>query len=75
VVLPVVTLNPSHGADSTSDHVNVPPVGFERLIVFADGFPPPAVPEKLIAVGLTEMLGVEVVVPFVTIMVIGTVAV
>jgi hypothetical protein len=74
-VLPVVTFNPSHEADSTSDHVNVPPVEFERLIVVADGFPPPAVPEKLIAVGLTEILDVEVIVPFVTFMVIGTVAV
>jgi hypothetical protein len=75
VVVPPVILSASHGADSTSDQVRVPPVGFDRVIVFAVGFSPPAVPEKLIVVGLREMLGMGVVVPVVTIMVTGTVAV
>lgn len=61
VVVPLVTFRPSHEADSVSDQVSVPPVGFERLMVWARGFAPPAVPEKLRLVGFRSMLGVVVV--------------
>lgn len=51
-------------------HDNVPPVGFVRLISCAAGAVPPATPEKLSAVGLSDMLGVADVVP-VTVRVTG----
>jgi hypothetical protein len=51
-------------------HDNVPPVGFVRLISCAAGAVPPATPEKLSAVGLSEILGVDDVVP-VTVRVTG----
>ena len=43
-------------------HVSVPPVGLTRFMVFASGFAPPAVPEKLRLVGFRAMLAVVVVV-------------
>lgn len=55
-------LRASQGADSASVQESVPPVGFKRLIVWANGFVPPAVPEKLRLVGFRSMLGVVVVV-------------
>ena len=54
-------LSPSQGADSVMLHVSVPPVGLARFMVFASGFAPPAVPEKLRLVGFRSMLGVGVV--------------
>ena len=80
VVVPLVTLRPSHDADSVSDHVKVPPVGFVRLIVLANGAVPPAVPEKLRLTGFRSMLDVgvmllngDVVIPPDTTRVTGTV--
>lgn len=51
-------LRASQGADSASVQESVPPVGFKRLIVWANGFVPPAFPEKLRLVGFKSMLGV-----------------
>jgi hypothetical protein len=56
-------------------HVSVPPVGLARFMVFASGFAPPAVPEKLRLVGFRSMLGVVVVLPLETTNVTGIVAV
>jgi hypothetical protein len=61
VVVPLVTLRPSHDADSLSVQVNVPPVGLVILNVWADGAVPPAAPEKLRLTGFRSMLGVDVV--------------
>ncbi len=63
VVVPLTTFRPSQEADSVSVQVNVPPVGFVRLTVWANGAVPPAVPEKLRLVGFSCRLGVDVVVP------------
>lgn len=52
----------SQGVDSANVQESVPPVGFERLMVWARGFAPPAVPEKLRLGGFRAMLEVVVVV-------------
>ena len=61
VVVPLMTLRPSHAAASVRVHVKVPPVGFDTVMGLASGEGPPAVPEKLKLVGLSRMLGVVVV--------------
>jgi len=58
------------GVDSVRAQESVPPVGFERLIVLARGFAPPAVPEKLRLIGFRSMLGVAVVVLLVEVVVV-----
>lgn len=73
--MPVVIFRASQGADSVSVQESVPPVGFKRLIVWARGFAPPAVPEKLRLAGLRSTLGVTVVPPVETTSVTGIVAV
>jgi hypothetical protein len=77
-----VIFRASQGADLVSVQERVPPVGFERLIVLARGFAPPAVPEKLRLAGFNSMLGdvvvgvlEVVVVPLETTNVTGIVAV
>ena len=68
-------LRASQAADSVMLHVSVPPVGLARLMIFASGFAPPAVPEKLRLVGFRSMLGVVVVPPVETTNVTGIVSV
>lgn len=65
-------LRASQGADSASVQESVPPVGFKRLIVWANGFVPPAVPEKLRLVGFRSMLGVVVVLGVVDVLPVET---
>src|SRR5678815_4369909 len=62
VVVPPVTLSPSHAAVSVSVHVKVPPVGLDTVMGLASGEGPPCTPEKLKLVGLRKMLGVAVLV-------------
>ena len=73
-MVPVVIFRASQGADSANVQESVPPVGFERLIVLARGFAPPAVPEKLRLAGFRDMLEVIVVLPVETTKVTGIVA-
>lgn len=63
VVVPEIVAGLSQAALLLTLHDNVPPVGFVRLISCAAGAVPPAIPEKPSAVGLSEMLGVDDVVP------------
>lgn len=70
VVVPDIVAGLSHAALLLTPHANVPPVGLLRLIDCAAGAVPPATPEKLSAVGASEMLGVDDVVP-VTVRVTG----
>ena len=73
--MPDVILSASQAADSVMLHASVPPVGLIRFMVFASGFAPPAVPEKLRLVGFSRMLGAVVVPPVETTNVTGIVAV
>lgn len=63
VVVPEAGARLSQAALLLMLHDNVPPVGFLRLIDCAAGAIPPAIPEKLSAVGVSEILGVADVVP------------
>lgn len=61
VVVPETPESPNQAALEFALHVSVPPEGFLRLISWAAGDVPPAIPEKLSAVGVIEMLGAGVV--------------
>jgi hypothetical protein len=60
--VPLVIFRASQGADSANVQESVPPVGFERLMVWARGVAPPAVPEKPRLGGFRAILEVVVVV-------------
>jgi hypothetical protein len=63
VVVPEPVERVSQATFSLVAHDNVPPLGFLRVINCAAGAAPPAIPEKLRVLGLSEMLGAALVSP------------